>query len=210
MALSQKHIHILQKAEKLFASKGFEATTVRDIADAARVNLAMISYYFGSKEKLLEALFAERMITGTIRVREIETMANLNPWQKLQILIDEYVMRAMQKQDFFKVMISEQVINKNPAVVNYLKEIRLVYVELIGKIIAEGQKKKIFCKKVDTALLLTTMTGTVKHMLINQEYYRKFLNLATLPEKEFQVILTKNLQSHIRKIFRSILEYDPT
>ncbi|MBS1928899.1 MAG: TetR/AcrR family transcriptional regulator [Chitinophagaceae bacterium] len=209
MALSKKHIHILNQAEKLFAKNGYDATTVRDIAEAAGVNLAMISYYFGSKEKLLEALFMERMASGTLLIREINNMAHLNPWQKIQIMIDEYVNRAVQKQDFFKVMISEQVINQNPVVINYLRKIRKEYAELIGDLILQGQKEKIFCKKIDLALLLTTMTGTVKHMLINQEFYRHSLSLENMPYEKFQKILTKNLQTHIRKIFKSILGYDP-
>ena len=44
----------MEAAEELFAEKGFSGTSVRDIADAADVNVAMISYYFGSKEKMLE------------------------------------------------------------------------------------------------------------------------------------------------------------
>jgi len=210
MALSEKHIHILQKAEKLFSIKGYDATTVRDIAESAEVNPAMISYYFGSKEKLLEVLFAERMAIGISRVKEIEALKTLNPWQKLQILVDEYINRALQKQDFYKIMIIEQVTNKNPAVLNYIKDLRLVYVELIGNIIKEGQKKKIFCKKVDIAMLLTTMTGTVMHMLINQEFYQQALNVPNMPEKEFHANLTKNLQHHIKTIFRAILEYEST
>ena len=61
MKSNDKQIQIIETAEKLFADKGFSGTSVRDIADEADVNLAMISYYFGSKEKLLEALFTHRM-----------------------------------------------------------------------------------------------------------------------------------------------------
>ena len=38
---------ILYSAEKLFADKGFAATSTRDIAKSAGVNVSMISYYFG-------------------------------------------------------------------------------------------------------------------------------------------------------------------
>ncbi len=48
---------ILQAAIELFAQKGFAATGVREIASRAGVNLSMISYYFGSKQKMLEAIF---------------------------------------------------------------------------------------------------------------------------------------------------------
>ena len=50
----------METAEILFAEKGFNGTSVRDIAEKAHVNLAMISYYFGSKDKLLESLFDYR------------------------------------------------------------------------------------------------------------------------------------------------------
>lgn len=46
MEWNEKQLHILNAAEDLFANKGFEGTSVRDIAQKAEVNVAMISYYF--------------------------------------------------------------------------------------------------------------------------------------------------------------------
>src|SRR4030095_4095794 len=60
MEYNEKQVQIMETAEILFAEKGFNGTSVRDIAEKASVNLAMISYYFGSKDKLLEALFSFR------------------------------------------------------------------------------------------------------------------------------------------------------
>ncbi len=48
-----KEENILFAAEKLFAEKGFEGTSTREIAKAANVNISMISYYFGSKENFM-------------------------------------------------------------------------------------------------------------------------------------------------------------
>jgi len=48
---------ILQAAKKLFALKGFEGTTVRQICDEAGVSLALVSYHFGGKENVFYALF---------------------------------------------------------------------------------------------------------------------------------------------------------
>ena len=45
--------NIMDAAVKLFAEKGYSATPVRQIADAADVNTAMIHYYFGNKLNLL-------------------------------------------------------------------------------------------------------------------------------------------------------------
>jgi len=50
----------LRWRKSFLGENGFDGTSVRDIAQKAGVNLAMISYYFGSKEKLLEALIELR------------------------------------------------------------------------------------------------------------------------------------------------------
>lgn len=47
---------ILDVAEVLFATRGFAATSVREIAEQVDVTAAMIHYYFGSKERLLQAV----------------------------------------------------------------------------------------------------------------------------------------------------------
>jgi AcrR family transcriptional regulator len=51
---------ILDVTERLMSERGFADVSVREIAAAARVPLSGISYYFGSKEKCLEAIFDRR------------------------------------------------------------------------------------------------------------------------------------------------------
>jgi len=51
---------ILDEAEKLFAYQGYASTSTRMIAAAAGVQQSMISYYFGSKQKLFEDVFRRR------------------------------------------------------------------------------------------------------------------------------------------------------
>lgn len=48
---------ILLAAEKLFAQKGFHAVSIRDIANEAGVQLALIGYYYGQKKDLYHAIF---------------------------------------------------------------------------------------------------------------------------------------------------------
>ncbi|MDR3711756.1 MAG: TetR family transcriptional regulator [Puia sp.] len=50
---------IKEAARKLFTQKGFAATRTRDIAQEAGINLALLNYYFRSKEKLFEIIMAE-------------------------------------------------------------------------------------------------------------------------------------------------------
>lgn len=55
----QSRERLLRAALRLFAHQGYTKTSTREIAEAAGVNLAAISYYFGDKEGLYRAAFFE-------------------------------------------------------------------------------------------------------------------------------------------------------
>ena len=52
---------IKEAARKVFTQKGYSATRTRDIAEAAGINLALLNYYFRSKQKLFEIVMLEKM-----------------------------------------------------------------------------------------------------------------------------------------------------
>ena len=52
---------LLQAGLRLFAQQGFSKTSTRELAEAASVNVASISYYFGDKAGLYRAVFIEPM-----------------------------------------------------------------------------------------------------------------------------------------------------
>src|SRR5215213_4302877 len=113
MEYNEKQLQIMEAAEELFAEKGFAGTSVRDIADAAGVNLAMISYYFGSKEKMMEAMFNHRGQHLTLQLQNILHNKTLSPFQKVEKLIDDYIDRIFKKQCFHKIMMREQMVNSS-------------------------------------------------------------------------------------------------
>lgn len=51
---------IFQQAERLFAERGFDRVSMRDLTVAAGVNLAAVNYHYGSKDGLLLAIFRRR------------------------------------------------------------------------------------------------------------------------------------------------------
>lgn len=68
-----KKTRILDTAESLFAEQGFAHVSIRDIAVAARANVAAVNYHFGSKERLFEALFARRVVpVNTMRLQLLD------------------------------------------------------------------------------------------------------------------------------------------
>lgn len=202
---SEKQLQIIETAERLFSKKGFDGTSVRDIAEEAGINVAMISYYFGSKEKLMEALFEVKIGRVQMRVEALLKDDSITPIQKVNTLIDEHIERVMLSQQFYRIMICEQVSNTNPAILQKVKQLKQRNAELISELIKDGQKKGDFKKKVDVVLMLNTMIGTVWQAIVSKEHYREFTNSEHISDEEYESQLKKRLSIHIKTLFKAIL-----
>lgn len=198
----------MEAAEKLFADKGFSGTSVRDIAEAADVNLAMISYYFGSKEKLMEAMFEHRGQHFRIQLQNILQNSNLTSMQKIEKLIEDYTERIFQKQSFHRVLMREQMVNNNGPIAQQIRQLKENNQLLIKQLIQEGQKKGDFKKNIDVSFLMMTLIGTTSQLLISQHYYRENNNLEALSAEELEKHMKKKLNAYLKYIFKAILTYE--
>src|SRR5262245_8475609 len=81
---------LVAAARELFAKRGFGEVGIRELAKAAGVTPGMISYYFGGKQGLYEAMLASVFEQMLARVRELaaQPSASTSP---LQVLIRTYV-----------------------------------------------------------------------------------------------------------------------
>jgi AcrR family transcriptional regulator len=208
MSFTDKQVQILNVAEKLFAEKGFDGASIRDIAAEAGVNIAMISYYFKSKENLMQAIFEKSMGTFRVRVESLLKDDSLKPFQKMEMLIDEKIDGIMERQRFYKIMICEQVTNKNPVIIEFVNELKKKNAEALGKLIRDGQKKGEFKKVIDVTVVLSALFGTISQMLINKESYREFNKLQSLSDDEFECYLKKLLSNNLKIIIKAILTYE--
>lgn len=62
---------IKDAAKKMFLEKGFGSATTRDIAECADTNIALVNYYFRSKEKLFQEVFRESFTETFLPVARI-------------------------------------------------------------------------------------------------------------------------------------------
>ena len=197
----------MEAAEMLFAEKGFNGTSVRDISEKAGVNLAMISYYFGSKDKLFEALFKYRAEATKVKIETIIGRSDLPALEKVNLLIDSYIEKIMGQQCFHRVLAREQVLN-NTITSKWILDMKKRNQELIGKLIHEGQKKGEFRKNIDIPMMMTTMIGTAHNLVTQKHYYKELNNLQDLSEEEFEKLIRKKLSNHLKLVFKVILTHE--
>ena len=205
MVRRNKKIKIIETAEKLFADKGFDGTSVRDIADEAGINVAMISYYFGSKEKLLEALFTYRAEGTTLKLEAMLKDKEQSPMEKVNMLIEYYIDKFHNQPGFHKIMSREQVTSKHSATSELISRFKKNNQQLIKQLIQEGQKSGDFAKNIDIPILMATLIATTSHMVTTQHFYREINNQQDMPDEQFQKMMKKKLNTHFKFIFKAIL-----
>jgi AcrR family transcriptional regulator len=203
--MADKREHILIVAEELFGMKGFDGTSVRDIAQQAGVNLAMISYYFGSKEKLLESLIEFRAEYAYGILEELNKDESLSPWDKIDRLVDFYVDRILNNLRFHNIMYQESS-TRSEDIRKRTKAIKLRGLEQISKIITDGQQKGLF-RQVDIALTVGTIMGTISYYTLSKFYTCAILALnEDVNDDQYRQRLSPRLKAHLRQLLRAHLD----
>jgi TetR/AcrR family transcriptional regulator len=97
---------VLQTAERLFAEKGFAAVSIKDITNAAGVNLAAVTYHFGNKEKLFTAVFMRKLdFMSKTGVNIVQS--SKKPVDKLKALLEMYAMQILHKDPALRIYYAE-------------------------------------------------------------------------------------------------------
>ncbi|HVA99289.1 MAG TPA: TetR family transcriptional regulator [Bacteroidia bacterium] len=195
-----KKENLLEVAEALFADKGYEGTSVRDIAQKAKVNVAMISYYFGSKEKMLEALIEFRNADSFKILEKISADTDLGPKEKIERIVDYYVDRILSNQLIHNIMTRQLSLLKEGSVCDKMIDFKMKNLEQIRKIILEGQKKKVF-RNVDIEMTISTLVGTISQITMSKYLYCRLAKINFLDNDSY----TKKIKPRVKKHLKSML-----
>lgn len=207
---SEKQLHIMDVAIELFAEKGFTETSVRQIAEKAEVNVAMINYYFGSKKELLESIFEYQLANKTISLEKIMSNPALDPVQKIDAYLDYFIESAFSSLKFNKIVVKRTTteVDRESKIFKLVVESRAQYRKIIEAVIVQGQKEQLFRDNIDIVLMSAIFVGTVNHVLSNVPYYSTIYNIAPGDMKAYKEKFVKKLNTEIKLIIKSYLSID--
>lgn len=202
-----KKSKILEAAKELMSQKGYESTTVRDISAMAKVNVAMISYYFGSKEKLFAAMIEENAGAAFTRIEYIGS-TNAKPEKKLEALVTLYVDRIFSNRSFYSILNRELSSGHSKELHDHIVEVHTKNFNSFKKIITDGQKAKIFKEDIDVDLTMATFLGTISEItnpgkLLHRIYKLKFSGNKNDQEKD--EALKIRLKAHLTSLLQIFL-----
>jgi AcrR family transcriptional regulator len=202
---NEKQIKILQVAETLFAEKGFDGTSIRRISKEAKINIAMVSYYFGSKERLLESLIVFRTKDLKFQIENL-SVENLEPIEKINKLIEIYINRINCNKGIYRILHFEFSDEKRDIDLQALNDLRTGNLKALMTIIEEGQNKGVFRKDIIVPLITPTILGTFFHFHMNKVYFKNLLQLST--DELYNNYIKTKLTKHIQQTIKALLIYE--
>ncbi|HEY5326983.1 MAG TPA: TetR/AcrR family transcriptional regulator [Mucilaginibacter sp.] len=197
-----KKDHILDVAERVFSDLGFDGASTRMISGEAGVNMAMLNYYFGSKEGLFLAVFERKITSFQTLLQNIGNDESISSWDKLEKCIDNYVDRIIVNNCFQKLINREMSISKRTDLTGRITEILMLNVMELKKIFDEGIKNGSFYKGTDTQLITATIFGT-KNYIINAPHISSLMLGHDIRDEKF---LEEKLKPRIKKYMKRLLK----
>ncbi|SEH40981.1 TetR/AcrR family transcriptional regulator [Epilithonimonas hominis] len=202
---TEKQIKILDVAEELIAKKGFDGTSVRDICSKANINVAMISYYFGSKEKMMSYLYQYRVQRTKESFSEFaQIIKEGKPEMQMKEIVN-YVISLLFKYSYFHGFVTQEMRSLDN-VKDDLLEFYQTCVIRIEEIVKRGIVSGVFHYAPRSEDILTMIIGSALFVIRNKNFYEQYV--PTNNEAQYQKESEQKLKNSILLSVFAILDYE--
>ena len=188
--------NIIVSSIPLFAAKGLNGVSVRELATAASVNLSMISYYFGGKEGLYAAVLTQQFaVLG--RLEEIEQM-EIDTLKKFELYVSATVSRY-RKSPYLLRFYTSELTNPTACFETIVKPAIKKVVQMLLDTFSDGLSHENFRKDLNPADTVLALAGMINFYFLLEPATADLVDHA--PERDEELI------RHIMDIFtRGILK----
>ncbi|MNN14509.1 putative HTH-type transcriptional regulator YttP [compost metagenome] len=151
---------ILLSAKRLFAKQGYEGTSVRQICEEANANIALISYHFGGKEKVFEAIFEQFYPGNEAAINQYEDQLK-DPVEGLTLIVREIVAFTINDKELSDI-VQQELTLQSPRMETVQAFLTPVWFK-VKDLLKRGKKEGVFHFDSHTAAFLTVMGVALSH-----------------------------------------------
>jgi TetR/AcrR family transcriptional regulator len=187
---SDSRTNIISATTPLFAAKGLNGVSVRELAGTAGVNLSMISYYFGSKEGLYAAVLTEQFAILE-KVEEIEYIEN-DTLKKFEQYVRSTVVRY-RKNPYLLRFYTSELTNPTSCFEKIVKPAIKRVIQILLDIFCKGLSNDEFRDGLDPNDTVLALAG-----MINFYFLLEPITIETVDRSEER---DEQLISHIMSVF---------
>lgn len=164
---------LLDAAVACFAADGVAATSLRGIALKAGVTPALVNYYFGSKEQLLDAFIAERVAPVVGVLRESLLAAGPEPRALLAAFV-RGIHDVVERFPWWPSLWVREVLSEKGALRHVLHNIIAPQVtQLLARTLGDAQKRGAMSADLDPRLLVVSLVGLTMFPLAAEHIWRR-------------------------------------
>ena len=154
---------LIRIAASLFAAKGFKATTIRDIADAAGIQSGSLYYHFDSKESMVEELIQHYWTTLLANYREV-VAADLGATETARGLIRTSVVLLDECELALRLMLNDWTYLSEifPVMEEYLDETEAIWIDTLERGIASKEFNPSVEPVITYRTIMSSISGTAR------------------------------------------------
>ncbi|NMC31715.1 MAG: TetR/AcrR family transcriptional regulator [Veillonellaceae bacterium] len=175
---------LLAAATRLFAEKGFAGVSIRQLAEAAGVNSAMISYYYGGKERLYEAVLTtqyERLLAKFEAIAAIEAPVE----EKIRQYADVIRRNHTDEQPLMARLIQGELTSPTACMEKVVRNYTSRIARLVSGILQEGINSGELRQDISPIFATLALAGMLNFYFFLREATRSIVPIFSVGDEEF-------------------------
>jgi len=164
----ERQASLIASAASLFAAKGFNGTTTKEIAKAAGVSEALVFKYFPTKRALYAAILAEKVTVGEL-LEVVEEATKKRDDQRVFTLIASYRIRPEVDPTLLRLLLFSALEGHELSDMFFGKQHKVFYEHLATYIQTRIQERAF--RKVDPLIAARAFIGMVVHHRLLHEIF---------------------------------------
>ena len=137
----KRKYEILDAAEELFNTKGYEKATINDILDIVNIGKGTLYYYYKSKEEILNAIIQRKNEEGIESAKQIATDERMTAHEKLFLIMFSQNVESGKNNDFLE---STQGVSNAQMHQKILTDIVTSMSPILKEVVLQGIKEGVF------------------------------------------------------------------
>lgn len=174
---------LIEVATALFARKGFAGVSIREATDAAGVNSALISYYFGGKEGLYTTILERHFDQIREKLADVRSR-QLDPLARIKFYISTVVSIHKQNPCLLRLLLGE-ITNPTPFFEPVVKNTILQISSYLRETFREGVSQGVFRAELNPEIAVVALAGMINFYFLSRPISADFLPLGDSTDEEF-------------------------
>jgi len=175
---------LLTAGTLLFASKGFAGVSIRELATAAGVNSALVSYYFGGKEGLYEAVITAQYERLLVKFEAIAA-ATSPVEEKIRMYADVIRRNHTEDQPLMARLIQGELSSPTACMEKVLRKYTFRIAHIVSDVLRQGVQNGSFRQDVDPVFAALSLAGMLNFYFILREVTKAIVPEFSGRDQEF-------------------------